>query len=218
MTTAGNIVDSQARRISVAGILLFLAILATEHIVDPGLDPARHEISEYVHGPIGWLMICGFAVWAVSLACTALIARRSGSATTLWLALAAASAGMVITASFATQTSAGRLPEGVSLSTSGMLHDVGSGIATIALLIAALASLHRRQAGALRLTTAILLVIVLPVDVVLLAIGPGVAGFRQRLLVLVGCLWQLCFLAFASRACGRDASPCGACAYLQRTR
>jgi hypothetical protein len=35
------------------GVLLFLLIVVFEDVVNSSLDPARHEISEYVHTPWG---------------------------------------------------------------------------------------------------------------------------------------------------------------------
>jgi O-antigen ligase len=91
----------------------------------------------------------------------------------------------------ATQTIAGRLPPGLSLTLSGRLHDIGSGLTTVALLGAALLSLraiHQRQS---RQRTSALLIFAACCDIALLAVG----GARARLLTLSGCLWQLIFLS-----------------------
>jgi hypothetical protein len=179
------------------GVLLFLSVVVVEHVANPSLNPARHEISEYVNTPWGWLMTTGFVVWALSLLATVIFARSRYGAGILCIALMLAALGMAITASFATQTSAGRLPPGVSLSTSGRLHDIGSGLTTLALLAAALLSL-RVTGPRLRRFTVGMLALACSSDVVLLAVGSGVGGIRQRLLVLIGCAWQLAFLTVGS--------------------
>jgi hypothetical protein len=71
----------------------------------------------------------------------------------------------------ATQTIAGRLPPGLSLTLSGRLHDIGSGLTTVALLGAALLSLraiHQRQS---RQRTSALLIFAACCDIALLAVG-----------------------------------------------
>jgi hypothetical protein len=185
-------------RLAEWGVLLFLLIVVFEHVVNPSLNPARHEISEYVHTPWGWLMVVGFVVWALSLLCTGIVARDRYGADALCITLAVAAFGMAITACFATQTSAGRLPPGVSLSTSGRLHDIGSGLATVALFFAALLSLRLRAGSAFLRVTVALLVLACSSDVVLLEVGGSVGGIRQRILVLVGCAWQLAMLTLGA--------------------
>jgi hypothetical protein len=184
-------------RVARCGVLLFLSIVVVEHVANPSLNPARHEISEYVHTTWGWLMTAGFVVWALSLLATAIFARARYGADAVCIALTLAALGMIITACFATQTSAGRLPPGVSLSASGRLHDLGSGLTTLALLAAGLLSL-RVTSPKLRRVTVVLLALACSSDVVLLAIGSGVGGIRQRLLVLIGCAWQLAFLTMGA--------------------
>jgi len=184
--------------VAACGVLLFLLIVVFEDVVNPSLDPARHEISEYVHTPWGWLMVVGFVVWALSLLCTGIVARTRYGVDVLCITLAVAALGMAITACFATQTSAGRLPPGVSVSTSGRLHDIGSGLATVALFFSALLSLRLRAGSAFRRLTVALLVLACSSDVVLVEVGGGVGGIRQRILVLVGCAWQLALLTLGA--------------------
>ena len=192
-----------ARALATLGVIAFLLSVAIEHVVDPSLDPANHQISEYVHGPSGWLMTVGFLSWSISLAASAVLTRSLHAGRPIGGALLAGSFGMLLTACFATQTSAGHLPPGVTLSTSGRLHDIGSGITSIALLTAAFLSL-RTPVAWLQRSTIGLLALTLPAYVVLLAVGSEVGGWRQRLLILAGCLWQLMFIA-ATRPQGKDA-------------
>lgn len=177
------------------GVLGFLAAVIAEHAIDRSLDPATHQVSEYIHGPAGALMTAGFVAWAISLAANgALAALRLG---TPWVAgaLALAAIGMLITAAFPTQTVAGRLPAGVSLTLSGRLHDIGSGTTIVALLGAALLSLRAIRKRQFRQRTSALLIFAVGCDIALLAVGGEVGGIRERLLILAGCLWQVMFLS-----------------------
>ncbi len=177
------------------GVIVFVAIVVSEHALDPSLAPATHEISEYVHSPAGAVMVVGFGVWMVSLAATSVVARAARFGPLLWGSLAVAAAGMLLTATFATETSAGRLPPGAVLTLSGRLHDLGSGATTAALVVAALASSAQRALGRpFRRRAAALLATALVGDLALLAVGPAVGGIRQRLLVGAGCAWQILFL------------------------
>jgi hypothetical protein len=190
-------IQGQLRALAMAGVVLFLLIVVIEHLVS-SLDPATHEISEYVHGRLGWLMTAGFAVWAVSLAAAGLATSSVPRGKYVGLALLVAAVGMALTACFATQTSAGRLSPGASLTTTGRLHDIGSGATTIALLLGVLLSLRIGKPRALRRATMSLLLFVIPADVLLLVIGSEVAGIRQRLLVVGACVWQMLLLAGAT--------------------
>lgn len=190
--------DSLLRAAAVAGVLAFVAIVLIEHFAEPSLDPAQHEISEYVHGPLGWLMSVGFLLWAISLVASGLWATGSERGRPVAVALLVAAVGMVITAAFATQTSAGRLAPGTTLGMAGRLHDIGSGVATLALLAAALLSLRIPRRGLRRITLA-LVSFAIVADVALLALGID-GGTRQRLLVAAGCAWQLAFLGAFGRA------------------
>jgi hypothetical protein len=106
--------------------------------------------------------------------------------------LSVACLALLITASFATQTSAGVLPPGVHRSVSGRLHDLGSGALSVALFGAvALSALRLRT---LRTLSVALLVCAVVSDLALLAIGPEVGGLRQRALVALGCCWQAFFV------------------------
>jgi Protein of unknown function (DUF998) len=189
---------------AILGVLGFLAAVVAEHAIDPSLDPATHQVSEYVHGPTGALMTAGFVAWALSLAASGTpTALRPGAP---WVAgaLVLAAIGMLITAAFATQTIAGRLPPGVSLTLSGRLHDIGSGTTTVALLGAALLSLRAIRERQFRQRTSALLVFAVCCDIALLAVGSEVGGVRERVLILAGCLWQLMFLSTIRRQPNTD--------------
>jgi hypothetical protein len=194
----------QPRFIAIAGVSVFLASAVAEHLINVSLDPARHEISEYVHTATGSVMIAGFAAWALSLAVTSWLVLGSYADRLASACLALASLGLTVTACFATQTSAGRLPPGVSLNAIGQLHDIGSGLATISILASALLSLRGRYPRPVRIGGVGLLSVALVADVVLLMLGSEVAGIRQRVLVATACLWQLLVLVTAPSTLLRD--------------
>lgn len=185
--------------IGVSGLLLFLAITGLEHALRPELSPATHEISEYANGRDGALMTSAFVLWTLSLACTGLLVWRVARGRPAAAALLLAAAGIAATAAWPTQTSAGLLKQGETLHAAGRLHDIGSGVATIALLLAALLSLRLRTHW-LRHFTAAALATALAADLILLAIGSEVAGVRQRVLVAAACAWQLALLGSQSGA------------------
>jgi hypothetical protein len=178
------------RAIAVFGVALFVLVVVLEHFLQPGLDPASHQISEYVHGTGGWLMTVGFLSWSLSLAGTGLIVGEPDGGGAMRVACIAAAIGLVVTACFATQTVAGRLPAGASLDVAGRLHDIGSGVTSIAILAASALGLRVRKLGRLRPFTVSVLLAAASADIVLLAIGSEVGGVRQRILVAAGCLWQ----------------------------
>lgn len=127
-------------RAGYAGLIVFLSATVLEHVIQPSLDPSRHQISEYANGRGGALRTAGFLGWAASLASTGRLAATSARARVLPLLLYVAGTGILVTACFPTQTSAGDLPPGEPLSTTGAIHNLGSGITTAALLAAVLAS------------------------------------------------------------------------------
>jgi Protein of unknown function (DUF998) len=194
---------SGARLVATAGLLVFLVLLAIEHLLRGDLSPATHEISEYANGPHGILMTVGFIAWAVSLAATS-IAVISAMPNTLAVRLIAvllliAAAGLVVTAIFHTQTVAGRLPAGVHRTLGGELHNLGSGTTLVALAAALTTSALGRTARSHATPIAIAVGTMAIVGVLALSV-PHTAGLRQRTLVTSACIWQLWLLA----ACAQD--------------
>jgi Protein of unknown function (DUF998) len=196
--------------VSATGLLIFVAIVATQGIVVAGFDPSRQEISEYVHSSAGAEMVVGFLAWSLSLLAlaglTAVIARDRGEGNRLTYlqigALLSAAAGVVVLACFPTDRGA-EVPGVVThITASGQVHNAASALATISIFVAALTGAVRRG-GSIRVLTLGLLATGILSSVVLLAVGDPLPGIRQRALVAVGCLWQAVWLVSASR----EASP-----------
>jgi hypothetical protein len=184
--------------------------VVVEHAVNPSLGPAAHQVSEYVHTSSGAVMTVGFLAWAVSLAALSLTVFCSWRVRLLPCLLALAAGGLMLVTLFGTQTVAGELPHGASLSTGGRLHDIGSGLTTVALLAAAIVSATTPRAPAgLRRQTAALILIALLGSVVMLAIGASVGGARQRLLILIACWWQYLLLQDCGARSSGSSRPAG---------
>lgn len=195
--------------LGLAGLTVFVGCAIAEHLLEPSLNPARHQLSEYANTSSGALMIGGLLAWALSLAATALCVRWDWGSDLLTGLLALGALGLAITACFATETIAGKLPPGKSLSTAGSLHNLGSGLATLALFSGALVTVITGMGGrSFRLQAAALTSIALAATVVLLVMGPEVGGLRQRVVVAAGCAWQLALLnAFRPIAKDRRSPP-----------
>jgi Protein of unknown function (DUF998) len=185
------------RTTALAGLAAFAGIVVLEHLLVPGLAPARHMISEYANARAGALMTAGFLAWALSLVATAVLVRAHPA---LCAPLLLAAVGVFVTACFATQTSGGALSPGVHRSTAGRLHDLGSGLVILALLGAVVASIVLvRAPTAFRLRAGALLLLAVVTSATLLATGDHVPGVRQRVLVAVGCAWQALLLQALTR-------------------
>lgn len=189
-----------AALVSLLGLGVLVAAVVAMHAIDPGLSPARHTISEYVHADAGAVMGVGFAGWALSLAAAALLVlllrapegwpRRLANVVAGLLAVAAVA--VVVLDVFPTQTVAGALPAGVERTTAGRLHDIGSGVATVALLCASVVSLGLLSAyRAYQHAVVALLATALAGSIAGLAIGAAAGGARQRLLVAAAIGWQV---------------------------
>lgn len=183
--------ERSARAVAIFALLGFVMVVTIEHVAERSLGPLEHMVSEYARTDTVWVMTLGFLLWALSLAATAVVVR--GASTILASLLLVAAVAVVVVAMFRTQTSAGELAYGDRFSAQGRLHDAGSGLATLALLGAALVSITLVPRGFGR-TLAVMLIVALCANFALLAVGPDVGGLRQRLLLLAGCIWQAAIL------------------------
>ncbi|MET0602627.1 MAG: DUF998 domain-containing protein [Baekduia sp.] len=178
-------------------LVVFVTLLIAEHAINSELSPGRHQISEYVHGDAGWTMTAAFVAWAVSLGATAVDVGRWSRVAGILISVAAA--GMLVTAGWATQTSAGELPPGVSVTMAGRLHNLGSGAASAALLAATIVSAAVGPTRWLRRAAIGLVSVAVASDLLLLVVGASVGGLRQRVLVLTAIAWQAVVLADRDR-------------------
>lgn len=200
------------RTLALAGLALFVALVAVQHPLRTDLPASHHFVSEYARGPTAPLQIAAFAAWALALlACVVLALRAAPSGrrvarglTCLGLAVAAAGAGLA--GVFATETVGGELPADVERTLGGRLHDLGSLLILAGLLLAALASLRVLRSGRYRLSVLVLGIVLLAVVPVMVALGLDAPGVGQRAFILMGCAWQWRFTvaAAASRRRGGE--------------
>lgn len=87
------------------GVALFLATVATLHLVQPAYDPSHQLMSELAFGPFGWAMIIAFA--GLTLAVFAVQAAIVGVGASVWLRF-------VLVASAASFLAAGIFPLGAT--------------------------------------------------------------------------------------------------------
>lgn len=57
---------ARAARIASGSTIVFLIVLVALHIIKPEYDPSWRFISEYAIGPLGWIMMVAFIIWALS--------------------------------------------------------------------------------------------------------------------------------------------------------
>lgn len=180
---------------ALAGLSFFVAIVLAQHFLTPSLSPLRHQVSEYANSAAGPLMTIGFLLWALSLLATGLLVRLMRMQRLLPPLLILAATGMLLTAIFPTETTAGELQPGTSLTTTGRLHDLGSGLTGLTLLTAAIAvASNPGWRMSFRRWSTTLAVVATAISGTLLLVGPEVGGLRQRLVLLAGCCWQLLLL------------------------
>jgi uncharacterized membrane protein YidH (DUF202 family) len=205
-------------RIAIAGVGLFVALVALQHPLRADLPPADHFVSEYARGSTAAVQVAAFVLWAAGIAACAVLAARARPAGRpiarglAVLGFAVAAAGALLAAVFATQTIAGELPPGEERTTEGRLHDLGSLLIFAGLLLAALAALRIVRRRRFRVTVALLALALLAVVPVLVALGLDAPGIGQRGFILVGCalLWRFAAEAAATRP--RPPAPGGAAA------
>jgi len=176
-----------------------VAIAAAEHVLRFELSPLTHQISEYATGPGSAVALTGFVAWAISLAASARLAWCATSSRVLPALLLLAAAGLIAVAVFQTQSVAGSVPRGTRITLTGRLHDAGSGAATLALFCAVLVSAARPELRRIRALAVGLATCALSLNFVLLGMGDQVGGLRQRLLLVVACVWQTALLVAISR-------------------
>jgi hypothetical protein len=207
-------------RMAAVGVTVFVSIVLMEHVLVPRLEPAHYTLSEYATsgGVTGVLGVASLAAWGASFLITAafvlLIARacdenpiRSRALASLLLV---AGLGFIVAAVCPTQAVRGVVPPGEPLRLAGRLHDLGSGIAQLAIFGAAIVSalLHVAPRSFRRAALA-LVVAGLLVGPGLAVAGAGDRGLRQRVLAAGACGWQLALIRSLDRngRARRDVRP-----------
>lgn len=200
--------QAAAARLTIAGAIAFIVLLAVLHFIKPEFDPSWRFISEYGIGDYGWIMMLAF--FSLALSCGALfVALRSDITTTggkIGLVFLLITAAALIMAGIFDSDPITAGPEGAT--THGTLHGIAATIGIPGLPIAAVLiskSLVRQSlwAGVRRslLWSAHLIWLTLIALYIILAVtliqnggkfGPEVAiGWPNRLLVVTYCVWLI---------------------------
>ena len=186
--------------ISAMGLLVFIVAMTVQHALVPNADPAKRMLSEYVHSATGALTVIGFLAWSVSLAALARLTAASRPlhgedllARLQVAALVVTAAGLLLVGCFPTDRGAETPGAVIHATTTGHIHDAASALVTGGILVAAGIG-AARYPGRNRVLTVVLLLIAAASSVCLLALGDPAPGLRQRLLVGIGCLWQVVWL------------------------
>jgi hypothetical protein len=198
---------------SVSGIA-FLTLLTLIHVVRPDVSPNWQTTSEYAVGGLGWLMVVAFLLSAVgygALAVAVLARPQRALARVGAVILALVAVGTLVGGIFVTD------PIGTpqdQLSTSGMLHGLGAGLALVFLPVAALlVNLGLARDCGFRVSTSVLrwtaalplaaLVMFMTAQAVMAGdngLGPDVPiGWPERILVLMYATWQITVARTLSR-------------------
>ncbi|HEX5594074.1 MAG TPA: DUF998 domain-containing protein [Solirubrobacterales bacterium] len=188
---------------SAVGLTIFVAMVATQGIWVVDFDPARQQVSEYVHAGAGAVAVVAFLAWAVSLMALAGATLSSAGDDRLAClqasALLCAALGVILLACFPTDRGA-EIPAAVTHATAaGRVHDLASALTTVSILLAAITSAVRVR-GSLGTLILGLMVLALSSSVILLALGDPLPGIRQRALLGAGCIWQATWLWVCCRA------------------
>jgi len=202
-----------------AGILVFVALVAVLHLIDPGRDPISITVSEYVLGPHGWLLsfaalAFGLGMLALALAVAAVLPSprpRTGLA-----ALVLAGLGMVVVGAFPTDPIDPTDPRFVT--TSGTIH-AAAGILSFTCLALSAPLLTRRIATAAN-TAGLRRLAYLPPAGYLLFWATGIldhqlgglfastsaTGLGERLMAVTFIAWLIAVAATIRRTTAREAA------------
>jgi Protein of unknown function (DUF998) len=191
--------------VAIAGLLCSVAFVVILHVVRADLQPVGHRLSEYANGPYGWMMTVAFVALGFGLAALGVLLRAGTGSGALARAIPAAALlagiGMVLSGAFRTGVSAA----------SEVIHSRASGLATVAVVVIALAySLPRwrlRTASSQDLAGAVLAL----TAAALAALSPFFhdtrwTGLSQRLLWMAAIIWLL-WAAWLNPTRGKNASP-----------
>ncbi len=189
-----------AARVSIAASIATVALLATLHVLSPEFDPSYRVVSEYANGRYPWVLSLMFAAWALSswaLAIALWPCLRSVAGRTGLVFLIVAGIGEAMASLFDIHHA---------------LHDLAGALGVLGLPLAAVlisCALVRlpgwKDSRALLLWTANLTwaILVVMIAAMMFIHKINVAGYPNRLLVVLYCVWAIA----VARAGVRSGSP-----------
>jgi hypothetical protein len=189
------LVSGQGRIIASALTLgLFVLAVAVQPLLEPSYDPLRQEISEFAHTGLGAIVLAGFLAWGTSLGLLAGLVVQAPSSASFHRAaqvestvLGVAAFGLVLLTLFATDRGVEVAGAVTRHTVAGRLHDTGSALVTVSVLVAVVADAFRSRNTAL---ASAVIAAAIASSAVLLACGDPLPGLRQRCLVACAVIWQ----------------------------
>jgi hypothetical protein len=131
---------AMTRSVNLAGIgaaaVLFLGLaLIAMHAIQPGLDPATHYVSEYAHGPFGWLVMVAYVAAGAGVLGIAWSAGTTLSGTrSVALAICLALVGVGLIATGVTRIDLPAADGSVVSTASGMAHELAGYVLFLGLI------------------------------------------------------------------------------------
>jgi hypothetical protein len=204
---------AMTRSVNLAGIgaaaVLFLGLaLIAMHAIQPGLDPATHYVSEYAHGPFGWLVMVAYVAAGAGVLGIAWSAGTTLSGTrSVALAICLALVGVGLIATGVTRIDLPAADGSVVSTASGMAHELAGYVLFLGLIpgVFLVAATFRRDP---RLSSAALPAwmfagsIVITFVVAVMSQSLDLIGVGQRIFLATWIAWLL-FVAFHLLRAGR---------------
>ena len=185
--------STETRRRLACGVVagpLFLAVLMIQAFTRDGFDLSRHPISLLSLGDLGWIQIANFVVTGALLVACAIGMRRvlrpGRSGTWAPRLVGAFGVGLIVAGVFTTDPGAG-FPPGApagapeQISWHGILHEVGSGLAFLGMIVGCLA--FARRFAALKRRGWVAACVATAAAVLVLASWPDTDGVSVRLVI-----------------------------------
>lgn len=192
---------SSAQRAALVGataVASLIVVLVVMHLIQPGLSPVDHLVSEYAHGQLGWLVMSGYVVAGTGtlLLVWPLIARFGKAGWALASAGSLTVVGLGLIASGLTRIDVAGADGALISTSSGQLHELASYVALPGLIAGAFAihAAFRREPIASSGTSIFQLfrwAVVTSLIGVLLARPVGVTGLGQRAFLTVTLSWLI---------------------------
>lgn len=210
-----------AARLSLAGSIGFLVLVAALHFLKPDFDPSWRFVSEYAIGDFGWVMMIAFFFWAIGYVALFAAIRTQvptiGGKIGVWLLLVIAAAIVlagIFVADPVTATDAERTTHGALHGIGGMIGVPGTPVAALLISYSLARNPNWHSArGVLKLTahlTWITFVILFGTLAITLSqsngiFGPSVIiGWPNRLLAAAFCAWLIATAWYAIKLRGKQ--------------
>ena len=185
--------SAETARLLACGVVagpLFLAVLMIQAFTRDGFDLSRHPISLLSLGDLGWIQIANFVVTGALLVACAIGMRRvlrpGRSGTWAPRLVGAFGVGLIVAGVFTTDPGAG-FPPGApagapeQISWHGILHEVGSGVAFLGMIVGCL--VFARRFAALERRAWVAACVATAATVLVLASWPDTDGVSVRLVI-----------------------------------